>query len=286
MKQTFVLGAARWHMSQVSTYRKLIAQLRNEKYRLLVDTSILYGDSENVISHVITNKEDAIVNTKFGDLGTSKIDANSIYTQFRKSKSNLRNLKINTYFLHSLDPNRLTDSAVEVLLELKRDTEIQTIGFSGDNDYLRNAIRLNIFDRFMFSFNPLDMSNLEIAHGLNPESIFIKRVIASGALKYRRYKLWRRGFARIIGEPWAFRDHDYQYRLQRLNKYLDKPLSLQDFVTFSAGFFPGSGRVFGLSSQKHLRQILSADVSLSVERQQELHLSWLKCRKNSWHAIV
>jgi len=188
--------------------------------------------------------------------------------------------------MHSIDPNRLTNSAMQLLLILKDDCEIREIGFSGDNSYLKNAIEMQFFDSFMFSFNPLDMNNMKYMQGPDPELFYIKRCLASGVLKHPRYKALRRQVAKLLREPWALKGHDYQYRLHRLYRYLDIPLLLQDFVTFSAGFFPGSGRVFGLSSQKHLHQILSADVPLSVERQQELHLSWLKCRKNSWHALV
>lgn len=286
MNKSFSLGAARWTMPYVSTYRKLIAHLTTHGYKTVIDTSILYGESEKVIPLVVGGRTEAIINTKFSALGNGSIDGNLIYAQYKQSKSNLKNLNINTYFLHSVDPSRLTSSAMKLLVELKEDAKIQSIGFSGDNDFLRDAIKMDFFDAFMFSFSPLDMNNFEIARILKPESIYIKRVIGSGALKFQKYKICRRQLGKILGESWAFNKHDYHYRLRILNKKLRRPLQLQDFVQFGDCYFPGSNRVFGVSSLKHLYQIMSNDGVLDRERRQEIHNNWKLCAGNSWTAIV
>jgi hypothetical protein len=286
VKKYFVLGAARWNLSQISLYRDLVSCLRDRGYETFIDTSILYGESERVIPFVLSGQEGIVVNTKFGNAGADKIDNNVIYAQFKQSKKSLSNLKVNTYFMHSIDPNRLTNSAMQLLLTLKDDCEIREIGFSGDNNYLKNAIEMQFFDSFMFSFNPLDMNNMKYVQGPDPESFYIKRCFASGVLKHPRYKALRRQVAKLLREPWALKGHDYQSRLQVLNKSLDKQLQLQDFVRFGNSFFPGAKRVLGVSSVKHLNQVISNDGVLDKERKQELYENWSKFHDGSWGSIT
>jgi hypothetical protein len=188
--------------------------------------------------------------------------------------------------MNSIDPNRLTNSAMQILLTLKDNCEIREIGFSGDNSYLKSAIEMQFFDSFMFSFNPLDMNNMKYVQGLKPESFYIKRVLASGALKYPRYKALRRQVAKLLREPWAFKEHDYQFRLQVLNKNLDKQLRLQDFVRFGNSFLPGAKRVLGVSSIHNLNQVISNDGVLDEERKQELYENWSQFHYGSWCSIT
>ena len=286
MNKTFALGAARWNRTQISLYRYLFSCLKNRGYETIIDTSSLYGESERVIPSVLSGQEGIVVNTKFSHSGADEIDDKVIYSQFKQSKKNLLNLEVHTYFMHSIDPNRLTNSAMQLLLTLKDNCEIREIGFSGDNNYLKSAIDMQFFDSFMFSFNPLDMNNMKYVHGSKPESLYIKRVLASGALKYPRYKALRRQVAKLLREPWAFKEHDYQFRLQVLNKSLEKQLLLRDFVRFGNSFFPGAKRVLGVSSVHHLNQVISNDGVLNEERKQELYENWSQFHYGSWGSIT
>lgn len=211
-----------------------------------VDTAPSY-DAEKFLGEVQRRQgASLVINTKFCLGATKPITATDIARALDESIQKLG--KIETFWLHSSDPRLLTDSAWEELRTARLDGLISKVGYSGDSDFLSNALREDRFEAFMVTYNPIDNANeklISLAESRGSE-IYIKRALGSGVLSQRLGAKVRRAVKPNL------KPESYEYRLKSLENHLGRKLGAADFLGFQS---PAHKLVLGIHSSSQLDKI-------------------------------
>lgn len=256
--------------------------------RIQLDTAYVYQNSEKLISKFFANSEkEVFVDTKIGLFLNPLISSSTLKYQFYECQRRLHPLKIRNLFLHSVNPHALTDQAYDFLRELKEGGLVSRVGYSGDGKYLERAIRLEFFDLFLSTFSIIDQSNYSLLKDLG-DSVSLKRVIGSGVLRNRNYKLLRRRLGAALGETWAKNTHTYQYRYDVISKAVGFQPSLNNFLDYADWKFPKATKIVGVSSLLQLRNLLGIFQKDSGQyRHPEIFDSvWSSLKHNGWQAMT
>jgi predicted aldo/keto reductase-like oxidoreductase len=123
----------------------------------IIDTALLYGESENIIGNVVTEDE-AILITK--SLAT---DRKSLLQDIDKSRKQLNVSTIDIYMLHNVMTEEQFDKSVDkgellrALYQAREEKKIRYLGVSSHRkEYLIDLIQTNEFDVVELPFNVID----------------------------------------------------------------------------------------------------------------------------------
>lgn len=186
----------------------------------LIDTAAAYKTSEKLIGEAIgKRRKDFYLLTKCGAL-----DAFTRYDWTKKGiletiETSLRNLKtdyLDVAQLHSCSSEILNrGEAIEGLLRAQEKGYTRYIGYSGDNDYAKTALEMDVFDAFQTSVSIADQTPIDGNIKLAAEKglgIIAKRPIANA--------VWRHA-----EKPADSYHHGYWERIQKLKyPFLNKSL--------------------------------------------------------------
>ncbi len=155
----------------------------------VIDTAACYGDSEDLIGRAVASRRsDYYLFTKCGHaagLETPDWDARTIEESIERSLRRLRTDHIDLLQLHScsLDILRQGD-VVHVLKKAHGAGKVRYIGYSGDNENARYAIRMGVFDSLQTSINIADQQSIDFTLPMARErnmGVIAKRPIANAA---------------------------------------------------------------------------------------------------------
>ena len=134
----------------------------------LIDTSIDYGESEDLIGKYISHRRDEyFLASKCGcNADTEAVEAGNaprhVYTrenliagvELSLKRMNIEYLDLLQF--HGSPPAELREEAVEALLDLKRDGKARFIGVSDVLPAVADFVEMGVFDTFQFPYSALD----------------------------------------------------------------------------------------------------------------------------------
>ena len=152
-----------------------------------LDTAACYGNSEEVIGktvshrrneYILASKAGHSVEEQNGEPWTAKTIINSVERSLKRMNTEYLDL----LQLHTCDVQTLAKGEViDVLQCLKTSGKTRFIGYSGDEEAAKWAVKSNIFDTLQTSLNLVDQHSLkyiDTAHK-NDMGVIIKRPIAN-----------------------------------------------------------------------------------------------------------
>lgn len=253
----FVLGGAQFaKLSQRNLNRLLDCALSLGV--TTIDTAPMYSDSENLIGNY--SKRSALsVNTKCGvpadpSLFQKKYLQNQIIESMRKLKVD----SIDTLFVHSIPSKYLTSESLELLNTFKTNGYVKFIGYSGNGSDLKKESENYYFEKYMFTFNALDITDKQ-SFRVNNKNLYIKRPLANGVFNDAILKIFKRYVRVMINQKRKYVENSYEFRFSKMKNFIDKDLSyLEHFLKFIEFYYPDSKCVVGTNSIKHLNQVVTA----------------------------
>lgn len=222
-----------------------------------IDTAPMYYGSENLIGSYSKRSAFAI-NTKCGlpahpSLFEGKYLKNQIIESLRKLKVDF----IETLFVHSIPSEYLTRESLEVLNTFKINGYVKSIGYSGHGPDLKNESKNLVFEKYMFTFNALDISDRQ-SFNVNHSDLFIKRPLANGVFNDAISTILKRHIRTAVHKKRKHGVNSYEFRFSKMKKFIDNDVShLEYFLKFIEYYYPDSKCVIGTSSTKHLNQVVA-----------------------------
>ena len=181
----------------------------------VIDTSECDGDSEDLIGRATgSNRRDEFyLFTKCGHAVGEELpdlpdwNPHLLEASIERSLRRLRTDHLDLLQLHSCDLDVIRkDDVIQVLEKAKRSGKTRYIGYSGDNEDARYAIRTGVFDALQTSINIADQQEIDFTLPMAVErnmGIIAKRPLANMAWMYDQI------------EPSAYY-HQYWERLRKL----------------------------------------------------------------------
>ena len=243
-----IIGTAKFQSLSIKKIGELLTYVASQPTAKF-DVAPTYR-SESIVGGLQNSSLGITANSKFSVQVEAEITRDDVARQLLESERQLNH--ISDYFLHSSDPDLLSEGAWDFLQGAKRDGRIERIGFAGDGEQLSKARADFRFEVFQSTFSIVDQGNLANLRAIESEGrgLQLKRVLGSGLLSKRPLA----GIRRKISPPALF---SYRYRLEHLQSHL-KPLgqlTVRDFFQFVAGVFPEADLVVGVSDAEGLREI-------------------------------
>lgn len=173
----------------------------------VIDTAACYGDSEDLIGRAVASRRsEYYLFTKCGHaagLDTPDWDARTIEASIDRSLRRLRTDRIDLIQLHSCSLDVLRKGDVIKALEKARGAgKVRYLGYSGNNEDARYAIRTGVFDSLQTSVNIADQQEIDFTLPMARErtmGIIAKRPIANVAWTHQSlpknayaYPYWER----------------------------------------------------------------------------------------------
>ena len=257
------------------------------------DTAPIYGNAEKYLGNFYRQSGTPLkVNTKYGLPLPKSITKDSIRISLEKSLDLLAGLEISTLFLHSIPMKFITEDVFEILFELQNQGYFESLGYSGDNEDLEEAISTGHFRNYMLTINILDLSNYRFIHSMPKSSrIFLKRPLANAI--WRNW--WRRQaahyFFSVIGAGRSFDRQNYRFRfskLKRIEPQIKKPY-IRSFTNFLCSLDFESIFVLGTSNAKHLKEfsnlVRNECIDSNSDIVEERLEAWRQCSMFNWRAV-
>lgn len=221
-----------------------------------IDTAPLYVSSEIKIGSYLkkSKNQNWKISTKVGLPNTSDFNPKGIITQVNQSLNDLKVERIETLFVHSLSAHHLSYENMQTLKNLKSVGKIESIGYSGDNQELRDALSSFDFDFIMATYNPLDIGNYEsIQKATNQSKVFLKRVLANGIWDRSIGKSFKFQLRKMKNLDFQLQEHEYIGRLKCFTSKIqgDAP----SYFNFAKLSFPMALFVIGTRNIVHLEKL-------------------------------
>ncbi|MEY4640989.1 MAG: hypothetical protein RLZZ227_983 [Pseudomonadota bacterium] len=189
--------------------RSLLVQARELGINLL-DTAPAYGNSEERLGQLLTNRKDWVLVTKTGEEfhnGASHFDFSAQHTRnsVERSLKRLRTDWLDIVLIHSDGNDEAIlqqGDCVAVLQEYKRKGAIRAIGMSTKT--IAGGLRaVRELDLAMLTFNLQqqdDAAAIALAHTLG-KGVFVKKGLMSGHVQQRGHDLVRDSVALVLRTP-------------------------------------------------------------------------------------
>jgi aryl-alcohol dehydrogenase-like predicted oxidoreductase len=251
-----VLGGAQFEQLSQRNLNRLLDYAVSVGIRT-IDTAPMYSSSENLIGNY-SRRSAFSINTKCGmpahpSLFKGKYLKNQIIESLRKLKVDF----IETLFVHSIPSEYLTSESLEVLNTFKTNGYVKFIGYSGHGADLKNESKNLVFEKYMFTFNALDITDRQ-SFGVNNSDLFIKRPLANGVFNDAILTILKRHIRTAVHKKRTHGVNSYEFRFSKMKKFIDNDIShLEYFLKFLQYYYPDSKCVIGTSSIKHLNQIVA-----------------------------
>jgi aryl-alcohol dehydrogenase-like predicted oxidoreductase len=224
----------------------------------VIDTAECYGRSEELIGRAVgSRREQYYIFTKCGHTNTGETDLPDWHPWLleRSIERSLRRLKtdhIDLIQLHSCSLQVLKQGdAIAALQQARQAGKVRYIGYSGDREAARYAVRCGIFDALQTSINIADQEAIDI---LLPQAearhmgIIAKRSLANAAWHEERRQ----------ADPIA---DGYWHRLQKLDYAFLKqsPAEIASIALRFTASVPGIAVInIGTTNPKRIQQNLAA----------------------------
>ncbi len=255
----------------------------------VIDTAEDYGNSEEMIGRAATNRRnDFYLFTKCGHNSGDELpnypdwDLRLIEASVERSLRRLHTDHIDLLQLHDCPLEILERGQIFNLLEkLKREGKTRYIGYSGDNEAARFAIRTYNFDAVQLSINIADQQNIDFTLPMAQErnlGVIAKRSIAEAAWLY--------------GTP-EKSAYNYRYwdRLQTL-KYdflgAGDATSLSTALQFTLTVPGVATALVGSSVSQHMQnlvRVINSEPTLSDDNYQRIRALWEERADQHWLAL-
>ncbi|MBA2681384.1 MAG: aldo/keto reductase [Ktedonobacteraceae bacterium] len=254
----------------------LIGQALDLGFNVL-DTAECYKESEERIGRALHfRREDCYVFTKCGHADDFDLPAWSpqlLEASIERSLRRLRTDHLDMVFLHSCSLQLLQQGdLIACLKRIQEAGKVRFIGYSGDREAARFAIKCGAFDALELSLNIADQEAIDQLIPLAQEremGVVAKRSLANNAWKSDNI---------VLPEPTRI----YQERLQKLNyDFLqndDATTTALRFVTSTPGIHTA---IVGTINKDHLRQNVSSINAgpLPQEQYAAIRARW---KKRTW----
>ncbi len=176
----------------------------------VIDTAECYGDSEDLIGRAVsTRRSDYYLFSKCGHNAGGELPdypdwhPHLLEASIDRSLRRLRTDHLDLIQLHSCSLDVLRHGAVvEVLQKARGAGKVRYIGYSGDNEDARYAMRMGVFDTLQTSINIADQQEIDFTLPMAIErqmGIIAKRPIANAAWSHNNmpknayaYPYWER----------------------------------------------------------------------------------------------
>jgi aryl-alcohol dehydrogenase-like predicted oxidoreductase len=262
-----VIGSDRFkHLTQFK-----LSEFLDHAYSLginKIDTAPMY-ESEKMIGRYLQSNPNFLVSTKtkfiYKEHQSLKINEN-----FKISLDNLKTQSIECLFLHNTPPSMISKIDIEEIFSLKKLGLIRKIGYSGHNFKIKDLKLEPQLDCLMVSFNALDVSDEHLIQQSKKE-IYIKRPMANFVFKPSLIKDIKFGIKSVLKSKKPIDTQSYKFRFDKIQsskKSFNE--NLEFYLKFITLFHPEANYVFGVSSIKHLNQIVNTLKSLNLELNEEI----------------
>lgn len=217
----------------------------------ILDTAPSYGNSEYKIS--LWKKQDDFnsnmrITTK---LGKDELNSTQALRKALIRIHNLYNLEdTQTIFIHSIPLSEISKKVFNELISLRDAGEILQIGYSGDGDSLKQAIRSGCFNAVMCTLNPIDNKNIEVLIDTQCNiDVYAKRVMANHA-----WTLQNQIKSKILGRNnWVI--SEYKSRLEKYMPSTPRNKIADEFTHYAVTSSYADYSIFGVSSVSHLNTL-------------------------------
>jgi len=225
-----------------------------------IDTSPYYGFSEEMIGKYQKINPYFRINTKIGmpRLNANSLDSKEIKNQLNASLNKLYVDKIETLFFHSVPNKLLSKTIIKTADNFKTLNYISSLGYSGDNENLKESLLIDNFDSYMVTVNALDVSDYFHIKNITGKSLYIKRPLANGVFKKTFTMHVKSQLRKSFNIESKLSLNSYPGRYQRI--FGEPRIANNDifkFIQFLVYLQPNSKYVFGVSSKTHLNEIVS-----------------------------
>ena len=238
-----------------------------------LDTAACYGSTEELIGKTVAHRRDEyVLATKCGDVTGGSTGqpwtAATIEESIDRSLKRMRTGHVDIMQLHSCDVGVLErGEAIEALSRAKLAGKTRFLGYSGDNEAARWAVKSGVFDTLQTSFNLLDQharTRLFDDARCRGMGIIVKRPLANG--------VWGKDRS-----PSRYADQYFQ-RAQEMAQMGPIPGAPQDPILLAMGFVfahPEADTVLvGTNNPSHLRsniELVEKRLPIAAEVVDELH---------------
>ena len=233
-----------------------------------VDTAPGY-ESEKMIGNYLRFNPNFIVSTK--TLYTKKTKQPwEVFKNFQISLEKLKTQSVDCLFFHSTPPAVMCEADINEINYLKKSGLIKKIGYSGDNFKLNDLIIESQLDCLMVTFNSLDISDQHLIQK-SKNDIYIKRPMANFIFKYDFIREIKYSIKSLLKTKYLIDTQSYQFRIKKMQgrkKSFNK--NFEFYLKFITSFHPKSNYVFGVSSIKHLDEIVRTFRILNYELTEDL----------------
>jgi aryl-alcohol dehydrogenase-like predicted oxidoreductase len=255
----------------------------------VIDTAECYGESEDLIGRATgSRRDDFYLFTKCGHAIGEELpdlpdwDPRLLEASIERSLRRLRTDHLDLLQLHScsLDVLRKGD-VIKVLEKARRSGKTRYIGYSGDNEDARYAIRTGVFDSLQTSINIADQQEIDFTLPMAIErnmGIIAKRPLANMAWMYDEV------------EPSAYY-HQYWDRLRKLQYgFLQHKSehSAEIALRFTISVSGVHTAIVGTSNPDRMEENaeLVAAGPLRPELYQEIRARWEQTTDQHWLGLV
>jgi aryl-alcohol dehydrogenase-like predicted oxidoreductase len=228
-----------------------------------IDTAPMYG-SEQMIGRYLQSNPNFLVSTKttfiYKEHQSLKIKEN-----FKISLDNLKTQSVESLFFHNTPPSMITKTDIDEINYLKKAGFIRNIGYSGHNFKVKDLKIEPQPDCLMVSFNALDISDEHLIQQSKNE-IYIKRPMANFVFKPRMIKDIKSSIKNVLKSKNLIDTQSYQFRFNKMqNRKNSFHENIEFYIKFITSLCPRANYVFGVSSIKHLDQIVKSINILDFE---------------------
>lgn len=223
-----------------------------------IDSAPAYSNLEEKLSRASFNRHKWKINSKIGSSNHESIPPEGIFTQVRQSLEKIGISSFHTVFVHSVPMEKISDSQLTEILNLKRDGLTRKVGYSSTSNPadLREAIKLGIFDSLQITHSPIDHSPL-YGNQLEDESeIYLKRVLASGLLNTSPKSELKLVLKKFLDLSHRYNSDDYHNRFQEMfGITFNKTNYIEYFMRFALSSFTNPRVILGFSNISQLKEL-------------------------------
>ena len=223
-----------------------------------IDSAPAYSNLEEKLSRTSFDRDKWKINSKIGSSNHESIPPDGIFTQVSQSLRKIGLSSFHTVFVHSVPMEKISDSQLTEILNLKKDGLARRIGYSSTSnpDDLKEAIKLGIFDSLQITHNPIDHSPLYRNLLEDGSEIYLKRVLGSGLLNTSPKSELKLVLKKLLGLSHRYNTDGYHNRFQEMfGITLDKTNYIEYFIRFALSSFTNPRVILGFSNTSQLKEL-------------------------------
>ncbi len=223
-----------------------------------IDSAPAYSNLEEKLSRTSFDKDKWKINSKIGSSKHEYIPPDGIFSQVCKSLNKIGLSSFHTVFVHSVPMEKISDSQLTEILNLKKDGLTRKLGYSSTSNPadLNEAIKLGIFDSLQITHNPIDHFPLYGNQLEDGSEIYLKRVLASGLMNTSPKSELKLVLKKLLGLNHRYNADGYHNRFQKVfGITFDKTDYIEYFLRFALSSFTNPRVILGFSDISQLKQL-------------------------------